>query len=793
MIISMNWISEFVDLEGIDIRELINRVTLSTAEVENVYEMGKDIENVVVGEILSIEDHPESSKLHVLKVNNGSEIVECVCGADNIFVGAKVPFAKVNGRLKDKEIKAVMKGSIMSYGMCCSEKELGISDNNDGVMILDDWCEVGTDIKKILDIEDILFEIDNKSLTNRPDLWGHYGFAREIAALTGRTLKPLDLFDITQYNNLNKVCINIERKDKVYRYSCITIENITKNISPANMRIRLYYCGMRSINLLTDLTNYVMLEVGQPMHAFDNAKVKSITVKTFDKPFRFRTLDEMERDVDADTLMICNENEPVAIAGIIGGKDSEIRPDTTSVLLESANFDGVSIRKTALRLGIRTDASARFEKMIDPEMTTVAIQRFLKLLSGIDDGIKVTSSMTDLYIRKYEDVYISFDKSFVDKYTGIDIPEEKIVNTLIGLGFSVEKKDGGYVVKVPSFRATKDVTIKADIIEEITRIYGYDNFELKSTQSYLVPVRKQQEREVEYQIKEAFAVKFGLSEIHSYIWYDKKMNKKLGIEAESEVRIINSLTAEYDTIRSTMAPTLLCTVKKNIDSFDDVNIFEIGRVAKGFRADGLCDERKIIGCVLAGKNRSYLELLAKGKEMIDYIAAIHKNKAVEYKRSDKLKYNWVHRKNSAIIILDGAEIGYITQVSPRICDNIDKKVNAVLFEIDYDLFSMVPPRDIEYVEPSKYPGIEMDLSLVIDKEDDFKRIADIISSCEYEYLLGYTLIDVFTDEKNLGNKKSVTVRFKFGSDERTLLNEEVKNYMNSLINTFKERGIDIKS
>lgn len=793
MLISMNWISEFVDLGGINIMELINKVTLSTAEVENVYQMGKDIDNVVVGKILSLEEHPHSRKLHILKVDNGITVVDCVCGADNIFVGAKVPFANVGGRVGELEIQPIELAGYISCGMCCSEQELGISDRNDGVMILDNFYEVGTRIKDIFDIDDVLFEIDNKSLTNRPDLWGYYGFAREIAALVQRKLKPLEVFDITKYDNYEKVKINVRREDKVYRYSCITIDNIAPNETPVNIRIRLFYCGMRAINLLADLTNYLMLELGQPMHAFNNAKVKEITVRTFDQPFKFKTLDGIERNIDTDVLMICSDETPIGIAGIMGGKDFEIQDKTYAVLLESANFEGVSIRKSATRLGIRTDASTRYEKILDPEMTTVAIQRFIKLLSDIDSNIKITSSLTDLYIKRYNNIYIKFDKAFVDKYTGIDICENQIISTLLSLGFDLEKKDGEYIAKVPSYRATKDVTMKVDIIEEITRIYGYDNFELKSTQSYLTPIHHQLDREIEYQIKEALAIKYGMNEVHSYIWYDKKINKKLGIEANSEIRIVNSLTAENDTIRSVMAPTLLCLVKKNIDSFTDVNLFEFGRVAKGIDKDGLCNERKILGGVLASKNCSYMGLLTKAKEIVDFITEIHKKKTVEYVNSNKLAYNWVHKKNSAIIIVSGIEVGYITQVNPKICDKIDKKSNVVLFEIDYDLFTTVPSGTIKYCEPSKYPGTEMDLSLILNKEDNFERITKVITSNEYEYLLGYKLIDIFVDDKSLENKKSITVRFKFGSEERTLLGDEIMDYMNRLIKAFAKEGIVLRS
>ena len=339
--------------------------------------------------------------------------------------------------------------------MCCSEREVGISDEHSGIMEIPAEYENGTDLKEIYQIDDIIFEVDNKSLTNRPDLWGHYGIAREFAALAGRELKPIEGVDLSAYDNLKKIDMKIE-DPLCQRYSCIQVENIKKNVSPVNMRIRLFYCGMRAINLLADLTNYLMLEMGQPMHAFDSRKVDKLRIKRFDKPFTFTTLDGVDRNIDENTLMICNDNTPVAIAGIMGGLDSEIVEDTTTLTLESATFDSVSIRKSTVRLAHRTDASMRYEKSLDPEMTVTAISRFVKLLTDIDSGVEVVSALTDEYAFRYDTIKLDFDKKFVDRYTGIEISNETIVKTLRSLGFEVKNEGDDFNVTVPSWRATKD-------------------------------------------------------------------------------------------------------------------------------------------------------------------------------------------------------------------------------------------------------------------------------------------------------------------------------------------------
>ena len=420
MFLSMNWIEDFVDLSGLDKLDLIHRFSLSTAEVENeIFFKGKELSGVVVAQIMSVENHPSSKKLHLLKVDTGSvELTDVVCGAPNVRVGMKTAFAKLGATIGGITIAPRELAGYTSYGMCCGESELGISDDGSGIMEITDDVPLGTDIKSIYDIEDIIFEVDNKSLTNRPDLWGHYGIAREFAALAGRPLKALDTEELSVYDGLPGVDMKIE-DDLCKRYSTIKVENISRTVSPVNIRIRLYYCGMRAINFLADLTNYIMLEMGQPMHAFDSRRVESIRIKRFDAPFTFKTLDGVERNIDENTLMICNGNTPVAIAGIMGGLDSEIVDDTTTLTLESANFDAASVRKSTVRLSHRTDASMRYEKSLDPEMTVPAIGRFLYLLKKYDSGAKAVSRLTDEYAVKFPPVTLTFDQSFVNRYTGI--------------------------------------------------------------------------------------------------------------------------------------------------------------------------------------------------------------------------------------------------------------------------------------------------------------------------------------------------------------------------------------
>ncbi len=785
MFLSMNWISDFVDLTGLDKTKLINQFSLSAAEVENeIFYKGSDLSGIVVAEIKSVEDHPDSKKLHLLKVDAGDgTLTDVVCGAPNVKVGMKTAFAKVGAKIGEITIAPRPLAGYESFGMCCSEKELGISDDNSGIMEITEDVKNGTDIKEIYDIDDIIFEVDNKSLTNRPDLWGHYGIAREFATLAKRPLKPLQCVDLTKYNNLPKVDMKIEDK-LCQRYSCLQVENITKTVSSVNMRIRLFYCGMRGINLLADLTNYLMLEMGQPMHAFDSRKVESIRIKRFQQPFTFRTLDGIDREIDENTLMICNGDTPVAIAGIMGGLDSEIVDDTTTLTLESATFDAVSVRKSTVRLSHRTDASMRYEKCLDPEMTVPAIARFVKLLSDIDPDMKVVSSLTDEYAVKYDTIKLNFDKKFVDRYTGIDIPSSTIEETLTSLGFDVDKKGDAFAVTVPSWRATKDVTMKADIIEEITRIYGYDNFDIHTAVSPLYPVRADMEKSVEDRIKDILVKRYSLHELHSYIWAYRDEYKALNIETEENVKLANSANPNIETIRKSIVPTQLCQVKYNTTFSSKFGVFEIGRVVDGTKDDGMCNEKKKLCVTLFSKNKSVEALYRELYTMLCVMADDIKHESIEASAIEATK-SYQHIRNLNALYCAGKKIGEMGVVHPIVSKAIDKKASIVYMEIDVNDFATIENKSISYEEPSRFPEMEIDLSFVADK---FAPILEAIKAQNCPLIKSVSVTDIYEDESG----KSITTRIVFSHSERTLTREEVTEISDKIIADLAQKNITLK-
>ncbi len=791
MLISMNWINEFVDLSGLDLDELIHRFTLSTAEVEDIFHMGENLTGVVTARILSVEQHPKKEKIHMLKVDKGDEIVDIVCGAPNVREGLIVPLATDGANVNGYPIKVAKVYGHMSHGMCCSEAELGISADGSGLMELPEGTPIGVDIRDIYEIRDTVFEVDNKSLTNRPDLWGHYGIAREFSALTGRPLKPLDRVDSTAFKNLPEIDIDIKDKENCFRYTSVKVENVTVPVSPVNMRIRLHYCGTRAINLLADLTNYLMLEMGQPMHAFDSRKVSKIEVQRFAEPFTFRTLDDTERNIDPETLMITSGGEPVAIAGIMGGLASEIEDDTTSLLLESATFDAVSIRKSATRLGLRTDASARYEKTLDPENTLPAVERYLWLLKQTDPDAKVVSAVTDSYVRKYKKISLDFDKKYVDRYTGIKITNARIIKTLEALGFTVRHEKNNFSVDVPSWRATKDVTIKADIIEEITRIYGYDNFEIKTAPSPLYPVREAEGRRDDFMIKNLLADRFSLHEVHSYIWADSRKFREIGIEVEDNVKLINSINPDQIVIRNSMIPTLLSMTAENRLFDSSFGIFEIGRVVEGLKADGLCNERKKLGIVLYSRIESEKTLYLKLKDILMTINAVVKGGVLSLRSAEKTSHAWQHPINTAEIVRGDEVMGFITAVHPAVCAAIDKKAAVVALELDMNALSAQQTAGISYADPGKFPEMDIDLTLLLEKGGQYGEVKSVIDSVESAILKKVALADVY-EGAELNGARAVTVRLTFASDDRTLSGDEVQTEVNEVLNALKAKGINMK-
>lgn len=784
MYISLNWVKDFVDLNGIDVVNLIkNQFTLSCAEVEEIKEKGKDINGVITAKIVKIQNHPNSKKLHLLKVYNGETELDIVCGAPNVKEDMIVALATIGANINGVKIDKAQIGGYSSYGMCCSAYELGISADNSGLFEFEEGTKIGVDIKSILDIDDVVFEIDNKSLTNRPDMWGHYGIAREISALIGRPLKEIPTYEVEVGNDV-KIEINTKN---CYRYCSATMKNINKKTSSINMQIRLFYCGMRSINLLADVTNYVMLELGQPMHAFDNSIVKSIEISDVINDTQFVTLDGEKRLLKKDTMVIMSDSQPVAIAGIMGGLNSEITKNTNNVLIESACFDATTVRKTATLLGLRTEASTRYEKSLDPVLSMTALKRYIYLIKQMDKSAQISSKITDVYPKKFPEIKIEITKQFIDKYIGLEIPESKIINILQSLQFKVVKvgKDI-YKVEVPSFRATKDVSGKTDLVEEVARIYGYDNILPKSIKQDIVPVDLNEFIFFEYNIKYSLATKYNLNEIHSYIWYDYETNSKIGIVPLSLIKIVNALQKDNDQIRSTLIPALLKVVMENKNTISDFGAFEIGKVVQDFKTNGETAENSNLGIVLYNKNGDISKMLVSLKNMLEYIANFEIKTKINFVIA-KSNMDYISPANYYEIYTNLGKIGFIGEIHPKVKNNIEKNAEIVVAEINFDRLIRSKKISTVFEKISKYPKTTLDFNFVIPKEMLFSLIERIANSIKTDIEYKVSLLDIY--EKDNEKTKNYTLHYELFSFERTLNSDEIEKFHREVISHFENNNI----
>lgn len=771
MLISCNKLKRHIkNPEDIDWLNIWETFTLRTAEVENVEVKGNKFDNVVIAEIVECVDHPDSDHMHVLKVDCGeAEPIQVVCGAPNVRVGLKTAYIKVGGHIDGSEIKIRPLRGIVSNGMCCSGRELGISDNHDGIIELPNDFPVGEDIKKYLPIDDIIVEIDNKSLTNRPDLWGHYGIAREICAITNHELLPLDILEIT--NNKEDLSIVIKDDNLCYRYTGLKIENIKNNETPLDMQIFLYYVGMRSISLLVDLTNYLMMEL-QPMHAFDARVVKSIEVGLANEEDTYTTLDGETRKLSSDTLMIKNGNEYFGIAGVMGGLDSEILPDTTSVFIESACFNAASIRRSAARLGLRTEASARYEKSLDPNMTNLAIKRLAYLLKEQNPDMVIASNLTDVYPKVLKEENIMLDKNTLGIYMGKTLEDETVVNILEKLGFKVTVEKDYYDVVVPTFRATKDIKIKEDLIEEIARIYGLENFAPKPLKLDLTVKELETTYNEEYEAKRLLATKYDMHEVHSYIWYDTEMLKELNIEKKN-VSLLGKDT--NNILRDDLSLSLMSIVKENFKNRGEFKIFEIGTIIQNN------ENKRVLSIILADHEKNLENMYLEAKSVVKYLFKVLKNKKVTFTENVN-ELDYYDDSLGKIINVDNNRIGVLNVLKKTCTNKLSKKKCIVTVDIDFDKYVALKEEKMVAKEISKYPEVELDYTIILENKK-YKDLKEVLDTFVSKLIRSYRLVEVYENK--------YLIRYTLGSDNKTLEQKELQTFKERFIKHIKDHGLNI--
>ena len=764
MLISSNRLKKYIDKsEKIDFVKIWDKFTIRCAEVESVKEVGNAFDSVVVAEIKECIKHPDSDHMHVLKVDIGEkDYIQVVCGAPNVKVGLKTAFVKVGGHINGMEIKSRLLRGVESFGMCCSGKELQISDASEGIIELPDNFKNGVDIKKLLPIEDIVVEIDNKSLTNRPDLWGHYGIAREIAALTGNKLIPLDKLEVE--NNKKGINIKIKKTNLCNRYCGIKIDNINNNRTPLNIQIFLYYVGLRSISLIVDLTNLLMLELGQPMHAFDSRKVPSIEIDVAKEGDIFKTLDGIERKLKKENLMIKSNDQYLGIAGIMGGFDSEITNDTTSIILESANFDASSVRKTSLQLGLRTEASTRFEKSLDPNMCSLAIKRFIYLLKDENPDMIIASNLTDVYPNVLKESTIVLTKEKLSIYMGKNLDDSEVKTILESLGFKVIINKDNYEVTIPTYRYGKDVSIPEDLIEEISRIHGFENIKEEPLKLALSSDKKEDIYEQEYDVKKLLAEKFNMHEIHSYLWYDSAFLKELEVK-KTGIKLI--CRDQNNILRDDLSFSLLNIVRENFKNYNKFSLFEIGTIIeKGIN-------KRRLSVIFAGDEKTVEVMYNQAKEVVKYIYGLLKNKKVIFIQNNEVK-EYYDKKLSKNIIVDEHKMGEINVLNKELANKISKRKAVVCVDICFDKYVLLEKNNILAKEINKYPVVYLDYTVILPEGFKYYELSNVLEKFKNNIILDYYLIGKYQNK--------YTIRYVVGHKNKTLNQEDLQ--------VFKEKFID---
>ena len=794
MNLPMSWLSDYTDITGVSPKEYADKMTMSGSKVEGVENLGAEIDKVVVGKVLTCEMHPDSDHLHVCNVDVGEEEpIQIVCGAPNVAVGQKVPVA-LNGAVLPGGVK-IKKGKlrgVMSNGMICSHEEMGIEPSRlgyepeYGILVLPEEAEIGSDVKELYGLNENVVEFEITS--NRPDCFSIIGLARETAATFKKDFTIPEIKITENGGNINDmVAVEILDKDKCKRYCARVVKNVKIGPSPDWMRHRLEACGVRAINNIVDITNYVLLEYGQPMHAFDIRDIAGgkITVRRAADGEMIKTLDEQDRALINDDLVIADAERAIAIAGVMGGFNSEIKDDTTTVVFESAMFDAASVRLTAQRVGLRTEASSRYEKGLDYNNTVPAIERACQLVEMLGCGENVTG-MIDVMGNVEDSVTIKFRPEKINAFLGTDVSTEEMVRIFKSLEIKVDMDT--MTLYPPSFRP--DLQAEADIAEEVARFYGYDVIPTTLMTGATTCGIKTPQQKLESEISTILTSQ-GLYEIYTYNFQSPSMLDKLNVAADSalrnQVKISNPLGEDTSVMRTTMAGSMLETLARNYNyRTKSAKFFELGRVYIPTTAGQLPDEPRTLMIGMYG-GVDFYDIKGVCEEMFAQLRISD----VEYERlSDNPVY---HPGRSAKIMLNGKQLGVIGEVHPSVARNFEIGTKTYMGEIDFTaVFNAVNP-DVKYVPLTRFPAVTRDFSIVVDKLTPVAAIEKVIKKSGGKLLSKLELSDVYTGAQIPEDKKSVMYKAEFKAPDRSLTGEEADNLHAKIVkNLGSELGAELR-
>ena len=797
MLVSYNWLKQYTNIED-NATDLAEKITRGGIEVEGVEYLADNISNVVVGYVETKEKHPDAEKLNVCTVNVGEEDnLQIVCGAPNVDAGQYVIVAKVGATLPGIKIKKAKLRGVESQGMICSLKELGLNQSvvpknyQDGIYVFESEQKLGADAVEVLGLNDYILDL---SITpNRADALSMRGLAYELGALYNQKVTFPDSEVEENYSDTElKVVVE---SDSCKNYLGQVVKNIEVKDSPLWLQTRLMNSGIRPINNIVDITNFVLLEFGQPMHAFDKDLVgNSIVVRNAKEGEVLETLDGEERKLKESDLVITDGTKPIALGGVMGGKNTEVSNNTKNIILESAYFNPVSIRRTSAAHGLRSDSSVRFEKGIDPNMQKAAIQRAVELILELCPNATVEASVG--VVNKEEEKEVVISTSYINNYLGITLSTEEITSILESLSFSVEVNGEELTVKIPTRRP--DISIKQDLVEEVIRIYGYDN--LASTLPKFSKTTKGGLTYSQRAIRDLRKVYVGLgfNDTINYSLVSDVESTQYTLDNHHKVRLMMPMTETHSTLRQSLIPGLLNTVQYNVARKQkDLKLLEIGRVFFGSGDDNIQPKETLyLSGALTGEENSTKWL--NESSVIDFYTAkgyleviferLGLDEKVLYK---KAKIDGMHPGRTAEVYLGEKLIGFIGEIHPVVAS--DKDLNETyVFEINLDEViseSKVKPK---YEEVTKYPEITRDIAMLVDLVDEYQNIYDVIESINSKLITKIELFDLYVGPELLVGKKSIALTITYSDKQKTLTDEEVTKVHEKVLKALDEYGAIIR-
>ena len=800
----LSWIKAYVpELECTD-QEYMDAMTLSGTKCEGFERLDADLDKIVVGQIEKIEKHPDADKLVICQVNIGTETIQIVTGAPNVKEGQKVPVVLDGGRVAGGHDGSKTEGGIKikkgklrgvpSDGMMCSIEELGSTREfypeapEYGIYIFDDSVQVGADAIEVLGLHDSVFEYEITS--NRVDCYSVIGIAREAAATFKKPFKAPVTGPVGTDGDVNDyISVEVKDNDLCKRYCAKVVKNVKIAPSPEWMQRRLSACGIRPINNLVDITNYVMEEFGQPMHAYDLDTIADhkIVVRRAEDGENFVTLDGQERELDSGMLMICDGEKPVGLAGIMGGENSMITDDVKDMLFEAACFDGTNIRLSSKRVGLRTDASGKFEKGLDPNNVESAINRACQLIEELGAG-EVVAGMVDVYPEKKTETTIKFDPDYVNKLIGFNLTEEQMVSYFPALELKYDPETK--LITIPTFR--QDLVGMCDIAEEVARFYGYDNIPTTLPSGEATTGKLSFKLRVE-QVARDIAEFCGFSQGMTYSFESPKVFDKLLIPEDSDLRkaipIMNPLGEDYSIMRTSSLNGMLSSLATNYNRRNkDVKLYELANIylPKALPLTELPDERVQFTLGMYGEG-DFFTMKGVVEEFFDKVG-LHKKE----KYDPNAGKSFLHPGRQANIIYDGVVVGYLGEVHPEVADNYGIGTRAYIAVIDMPEIVARATFDRKYTGIAKFPAVTRDISMVMPKEILVGQIEDVIESKGGEYLESYSLFDIYEGAQIKAGFKSVAYSIVFRAKDKTLEDADVSAAMERILKALEGMGIELR-